>query len=202
MYNSPGQSVLQAEFHSLHLSIYDHLATDACIESFLPSHRLLHRQAGRSVSERGAYRMTDAQETGFFRGLGGSWDTPYGAFFLSWYSGALLAHGERLIRLATSIFNTLQPRRCTLSNHINSAQSIVNVGPAYGSPGGLQARHCCRLFSQAYAPNTRQADGACASSPPVHACSCSAAALSTLMDIVAISLELDVNSGWREDPSR
>ena len=79
-----------------------------------------------------------SQETGFFRGLGGSWDTPYGDFFLSWYSGALLAHGERLVKTATSIFNTMHPRRCTITNHNNSAQSIVNVGPAYGSPGGLQ----------------------------------------------------------------
>ncbi|CAL8469970.1 g9512 [Coccomyxa elongata] len=86
----------------------------------------------------GIYTSTP-EETGFFRGLGGSWDTPYGEFFLSWYSGALLAHGERLVKTATSIFNTMHPRRCTITNHNNSAQSIVNVGPAYGSPGGLQA---------------------------------------------------------------
>ena len=49
------------------------------------------------------------QETGFFRGWGGSWDAPYGQFFLSWYSGALIAHGERMVSTATKIFNTLHP---------------------------------------------------------------------------------------------
>jgi hypothetical protein len=78
------------------------------------------------------------QETGFFRGWGGSWDTPYGQFFLSWYSGALIAHGERMVRMATAIFNTLHPQRCTLSNHLNSSQSIINAGPLYTSPRGAQ----------------------------------------------------------------
>lgn len=86
----------------------------------------------------GQHNVWLLQETGFFRGMGGSWDSPYGDFFMSWYSGALLAHGERLIKIATSVFHTLHPRRCTITNHNNSAQSIVNVGPAYGSPGGLQ----------------------------------------------------------------
>lgn len=78
------------------------------------------------------------QETGFFRGWGGSWDTPYGQFFLSWYSGALIAHGERMVSIATKVFNTLHPQRCTLSNHLNSSQSIINARPLYASPGGAQ----------------------------------------------------------------
>jgi hypothetical protein len=79
-----------------------------------------------------------SQETGFFCGFCGSWDTPYGDFFLSWYSNALVAHGERLVKIATSIFNAVHARRCTLSNHMNSAQSIVNGGAAYGLPGVVQ----------------------------------------------------------------
>lgn len=79
-----------------------------------------------------------AQETGFFCGWGGSWESPYGAFFLGWYAGALHAHGERLIRLATSVFHTAQPARCTLTNHLDSTQSIVAVS----SPAGPQARSC------------------------------------------------------------
>ena len=78
------------------------------------------------------------QETGFFRSWGGSWDTPYGQFFLSWYSGVLIAHGERLVSMAASIFNTIHPEQCTLSNHMNSSQSIVNAGPLYASHGGGQ----------------------------------------------------------------
>ena len=78
------------------------------------------------------------QETGFFRSWGGSWATPYGQFFLSWYSGVLIAHGERLVSMAASIFNTIHPEQCTLSNHMNSSQSIVNAGPLYASHGGGQ----------------------------------------------------------------
>lgn len=31
---------------------------------------------------------------------GGSWDTEYGRFFLGWYSGALLAHADRILTAA------------------------------------------------------------------------------------------------------
>lgn len=75
------------------------------------------------------------QETPFFRGWGGSWDTPYGRFFLSWYSGALLAHGERLVAAATSVFTTAAAPRCTLATHSAPERSIGDC--AYGIPGLL-----------------------------------------------------------------
>ncbi|KAI4317649.1 hypothetical protein L6164_025503 [Bauhinia variegata] len=42
--------------------------------------------------------------TGFFKD-GGSWESPYGDFFLSWYADQLIAHGDRLLSLAASTFN-------------------------------------------------------------------------------------------------
>ncbi|XP_062188771.1 beta-amylase 1, chloroplastic-like isoform X2 [Phragmites australis] len=45
------------------------------------------------------------EETSFFRGDGGCWDTPYGRFFLEWYSGMLLLHGERLCMIADAVFS-------------------------------------------------------------------------------------------------
>ncbi|XVF62664.1 hypothetical protein PTKIN_Ptkin09bG0026600 [Pterospermum kingtungense] len=42
---------------------------------------------------------------GFFKDHGGSWETPYGNFFLSWYSSQLISHGNRLLSLASSIFS-------------------------------------------------------------------------------------------------
>ncbi|XP_062232983.1 beta-amylase 1, chloroplastic-like [Phragmites australis] len=45
------------------------------------------------------------EETSFFRADGGCWDTPYGRFFLEWYSGMLLLHGERLCMIADAIFS-------------------------------------------------------------------------------------------------
>ncbi|MCO5573586.1 hypothetical protein L7F22_027358 [Adiantum nelumboides] len=42
-------------------------------------------------------------ETGFFH-QNGAWNTPYGQFFLEWYSGNLLRHGERILSAAEGIF--------------------------------------------------------------------------------------------------
>lgn len=43
------------------------------------------------------------ENTDFFKSFG-SWDTPYGEFFLEWYSGQLLSHGERICRAAETLF--------------------------------------------------------------------------------------------------
>jgi len=48
-------------------------------------------------------------ETGFFREHG-SWDSPYGQFFLEWYSGALINHGERMLKCASMAFEGLTDR--------------------------------------------------------------------------------------------
>ncbi|CAA7406016.1 unnamed protein product [Spirodela intermedia] len=43
----------------------------------------------------------------FFKDAGGSWETPYGDFFLSWYSGHLLAHGDRVLSMASAVLGDL-----------------------------------------------------------------------------------------------
>ncbi|PKA62266.1 Inactive beta-amylase 9 [Apostasia shenzhenica] len=48
--------------------------------------------------------------SGFFRENGGSWQTPYGDFFLSWYSEQLLLHGDRLLSVASKVFDDLPVR--------------------------------------------------------------------------------------------
>lgn len=40
----------------------------------------------------------------FFKDNGGSWESPYGDFFLSWYSSQLISHGNCLLSLASSTF--------------------------------------------------------------------------------------------------
>ncbi|KAK4493497.1 hypothetical protein RD792_005841 [Penstemon davidsonii] len=50
-----------------------------------------------------AYDQSPLSE-GFFRENGGSWETPYGDFFLSWYSDQLIRHGDRVLSLAASTF--------------------------------------------------------------------------------------------------
>ncbi|KAL9237734.1 hypothetical protein vseg_012248 [Gypsophila vaccaria] len=44
------------------------------------------------------------EDTQFFRKENGGWSSPYGEFFLTWYSQMLLDHGERILSSATSIF--------------------------------------------------------------------------------------------------
>ncbi|OVA02276.1 Glycoside hydrolase [Macleaya cordata] len=46
------------------------------------------------------------EDTQFFRREGGGWDSQYGEFFLTWYSQMLLAHGERILSSAQSIFQS------------------------------------------------------------------------------------------------
>ncbi|KAK6130442.1 hypothetical protein DH2020_035852 [Rehmannia glutinosa] len=41
---------------------------------------------------------------GFFAENGGSWEAPYGDFFLSWYSSQLIRHGDRVLSQAASTF--------------------------------------------------------------------------------------------------
>lgn len=48
--------------------------------------------------------MRNPEHTEFFKNGDGSWNTPYGQFFLEWYSDMLLMHGERICREAETIF--------------------------------------------------------------------------------------------------
>ncbi|GAX84030.1 hypothetical protein CEUSTIGMA_g11454.t1 [Chlamydomonas eustigma] len=43
------------------------------------------------------------EETGFYNHEG-SWDSPYGRFFLGWYSNSLMQHGQRLMAAANRVF--------------------------------------------------------------------------------------------------
>lgn len=44
-------------------------------------------------------------ETGFFVSQGGSWTSPYGHFFLSWYSGLIVKHADRILSAAAQVLN-------------------------------------------------------------------------------------------------
>lgn len=48
--------------------------------------------------------LSRPQDTGFFNESAGNWSTPYGKFFLSWYSQQLLAHGDRVLGAARTVF--------------------------------------------------------------------------------------------------
>lgn len=48
----------------------------------------------------------------FCKEQGGSWETPYADFFLSWYSSQLIAHGDRILSLAASTFRDIPLTIC------------------------------------------------------------------------------------------
>lgn len=63
-----------------------------------------HPEWGHGGPDDAGHYNSTPEETAFFRSWGGSWDTEYGAFFMGWYSSALLAHGERLMAAAADVF--------------------------------------------------------------------------------------------------
>lgn len=65
---------------------------------------LLCRRGLSGPHDAGHYNSS-SWETGFFVSQGGSWSTPYGHFFLSWYSGLLVRHAERILTAAQQVLN-------------------------------------------------------------------------------------------------
>lgn len=91
----------------------------------------LHRGLG-GPHDCGHYNAA-AWETGFFVSQGGSWDSEYGCFFLGWYSGALLAHGDRVLAAAAQALGRRgRPRRA------RSVTEVCAMGecPFAGLEGG------------------------------------------------------------------
>ncbi|XP_073279093.1 beta-amylase 1, chloroplastic [Primulina huaijiensis] len=83
------------------------------------------------------------EDTVFFRKEGGGWNSPFGEFFLSWYSQMLLNHGERILQSATSIFH--DPK-------VKISVKIAGIHWHYGSRS-----HAPELTAGYY--NTRFRDG-------------------------------------------
>jgi len=69
----------------------------------------------------GDYNSTP-EETGFFS-YEGSWDSPYGRFFLAWYSGCLLRHGERMLAMASQVFAGQLGRRLSCQHSHGAVDS-------------------------------------------------------------------------------
>lgn len=100
--------------------------------------------------EWGASGPTDAgeynnwpEDTQFFRKENGGWDSPYGKFFLSWYSQMLLEHGERILSSAESIFK---------ESAVKISVKVAGIHWHYGTRS-----HAPELTAGYY--NTRNRDG-------------------------------------------
>lgn len=102
--------------------------------SFLDHHHLIvqvlmlsYRRGSRlNVPVSASGLSSCPQDTGFFRGWGGAWDSSYGQFFMKWYSDQLLLHGQRLCKIASCIFSTSRPPRCTPRYHSTHPSSPLD----------------------------------------------------------------------------
>ncbi|KAJ4967820.1 hypothetical protein NE237_014521 [Protea cynaroides] len=89
------------------------------------------------------------EDTQFFRKEGGGWNTPYGEFFLTWYSEMLLNHGERILSSAQSIFK---------STGAKISVKVAGIHWHYGSrshPPELTAGYYNTRFRDGYIPIAR-----------------------------------------------
>ncbi|KAK1650031.1 hypothetical protein QYE76_067836 [Lolium multiflorum] len=95
-----------------------------------------------------APRYDDPPESsGFFRG---SWQTEYGNFFLSWYAGELLAHGDRVLAAASRVFGgkqiELSAKVPFLRRRSRPAEATAGMHGGYGPVAEVFARHDCTVL--------------------------------------------------------
>ncbi|KAM1024377.1 hypothetical protein ACFX13_038391 [Malus domestica] len=100
------------------------------------------RDWGRSGPHDSGQYNQFPEDTGFFK-RDGTWNTEYGQFFLEWYSGKLLRHGDRILSAAKGVF---QGSGAKLSG------KIAGIHWHYGSRS-----HAAELTAGYY--NTRHRDG-------------------------------------------
>ncbi|KAH7443748.1 hypothetical protein KP509_02G049300 [Ceratopteris richardii] len=85
------------------------------------------------------------EDTDFFRRDGG-WNSPYGEFFLQWYSDLLLAHGERILASAEGVFR---------ESGVKISGKVAGIHWHYGSrshPAELTAGYYNTRFRDGYLP--------------------------------------------------
>lgn len=90
----------------------------------------------------------DPERAEFFRS-DGSWNTPYGQFFLEWYSGLLILHGENICRQAESIFR---------GTDVAVSGKVAGVYWHYGTvshPSELTAGYYNTIMRNGYLPIAR-----------------------------------------------
>ncbi|GAB4857638.1 hypothetical protein Ancab_015544 [Ancistrocladus abbreviatus] len=92
--------------------------------------------------------MNNPEQTEFFNS-DGSWNTLYGQFFLKWYSGMLILHGERICRETESIF---------YGTEVNISAKVAGIHWHYGTeshPSELTAGYYNTSARDGYLPIAR-----------------------------------------------
>lgn len=93
--------------------------------------------------------MHNHEHTEFFKSDDGSWDTPYGRFFLEWYSQMLLLHGERVCMEAETIFH---------GTEVNISAKVASIHwhyDTYSHPSELTAGYYNTSTRDGYLPIIR-----------------------------------------------
>lgn len=93
--------------------------------------------------------MQNPEQTEFFKSDNGAWNTPYGKFFLEWYSGLLLLHGERLCMAAETVFR---------GTEVNTSGKVAGIHWHYGTkshPSELTAGYYNTATRDGYLPIAR-----------------------------------------------
>ncbi|XP_040378734.1 inactive beta-amylase 9 [Oryza brachyantha] len=97
-----------------------------------------------------APRYGESPETStFFKAHGGSSETAYGSFFLSWYAGELLAHGDRVLAAASRVFGGEPVELSAKVPLLRSrpAEATAGLHGGYGPVAEMFARHGCTVIA-------------------------------------------------------
>lgn len=96
------------------------------------------------------YDDESPESSAFFRELGGSWKSAYGEFFLSWYTGELLAHGDRVLAAASRAFGGKPVElsaKVPLMRGPSPADATAGLYGGYGPVAEMFARHRCAVIA-------------------------------------------------------
>ena len=82
-------------------------------------------------------------ETGFFVSHGGNWQSEYGHFFLSWYSGLLVKHANRVLGAAAEVLNKPgRPRLIKSFTEVRERGGGLGVGALWKGRIGNKGSFC------------------------------------------------------------
>ena len=90
------------------------------------------------------------ESSAFFREPGGSWESAYGEFFLSWYAGELLAHGDRVLAAASRAFGGKPVElsaRVPLLRGSRPAEAAAGLHGGYGPVAAMFAGRGCTVIA-------------------------------------------------------
>ena len=102
-------------------------------------------------------------DTGFFRSQGGSWDSEYGDFFLSWYSNRLIRHADEVLAVAAAaLHGSSRPESPRgVKQALSRLARLVQVHAPCGSAATLCARRAILIIRVLALPQPKTQHSLC-----------------------------------------